>query len=542
MRYLPDVIEAFNATVEQTPLADFYKRRRAVKRGNNWSGGLLKVKGDIDGDLSGYAFHFGGLSELQFNIGFEEGAYFRYGVAFSIQPNRNVVDPASVLRPKILAFNAVLHELPVLRSLAMWWYDNGTRTASRAVEPIPVSLIRSGVFIFIGERVPVGDDGVTPAMLKRAAEVMASLLPLYERVEGFTDASDVVASASTFKVARLCWSTNGWQGPSGRLGKVGNQKAFEGAYGFGHEEWLLDHSRLVDGWKYGFIQALNHSFDKYAGKTIDLLLYTIDNKTKRRYWVASISGVEVLTEKQSSQTNRLFEKNGWLDEMREQVQMQGLDDGTLSVEHPQELLNLRYRPDQCVRFDPMIEFPADELPAAYYGTFQQVPKTQAAILHGATHAEVLKSRNIGKLSSTRTTHADVREIDLVHKRWQKELGKSLQEELPGADVIVETKVGGYWVDIVIDVGGKRILVELKTCTLVRQAIREALSQLLEYAYWPPSGPRGDLLLIVCAGKEDEADREYMRMLRDCFGIPVHYLQYREGAIVDIPAFVERVTT
>jgi hypothetical protein len=352
---------------------------------------------------------------------------------------------------------------------------------------------------------------------------------------------DELRAGFEHKVARLCWNTNGWQGPSGRLGKVGSQKAFEGTYGFGHEEWLLDHSRLVDGWKYGFIQALNHSFDKYAGKTIDLLLYTIDNKTKRRYWVASICGVEVVTEKQSSQTNRLFEKNGWLDEMREQVQMQGLNDGTLSVEHPQELLNLRYRPEHCVRFDPMIEFPAHELPAAYYGTFQQVPKTQAAILHGTTHAEVLKSRNIGKLSSTRTTHADVREVDLVHKRWQKELGRSLREQLPAADVIVETKVGGYWVDIVIDVGGKRILVELKTCTLVRQAIREALSQLLEYAYWPPASPRGDVLLIVCAGREDEADREYMRMLRERFGMPVHYLQYREGEIVGIQHFVAQLT-
>jgi hypothetical protein len=344
------------------------------------------------------------------------------------------------------------------------------------------------------------------------------------------------------KVARLCWNTNAWQSPSGRFGKVGSQKAFEGEFGFGHEEWLLDHSRLVDGWKYGFIQALNHSFEKYSGATIDLLLYTIDNKTKRRYWVASISGVEVLTEKQSSQVRRMFETNGWLDEMREQVEMLGLDDGTLGVERPQDLLNLRYRPEQCVRFDPMIEFPAEELPAAYYGTFQQVPNTQIAVLHGATHVDALKERNIGKLTSMRTTHADVREVDLTHKRWQEELGKSLREQLPNARIAVETKLGPHFVDIVIDVGKTRILVELKTCSVARQAIREALSQLLEYAYRPPAGPRGDVLLIVCAGREDEADREYMQMLRDRFGIPVHYLQYRQGVIVDIQGFVAQVAS
>ena len=179
MRYLPDVMDALNVAIEATPIADFYKRRRAIMGGNSWSGGLLKVKGDIDGDLTGYAFHLGGLSELQFNVGFEEGAHFRYGVAFSIQPTRNIVDPASLLRPKILAFNAVLQEFPILQSLRMWWYDHGTRTASPAIKQIPVSLIRPGVFIFIGERVAVGPAGVTRAMIRRAAEVFNSLLPLY---------------------------------------------------------------------------------------------------------------------------------------------------------------------------------------------------------------------------------------------------------------------------------------------------------------------------------------------------------------------------
>lgn len=50
------------------------------------------------------------------------------------------------------------------------------------------------------------------------------------------------------------------------------------------------------------------------------------------------------------------------------------------------------------------------------------------------------------------------------------------------------------------------------------------------------------LQVVCAGIEKLEDRECMRMLRDRFGIPVHYLQYREGTIVGIQAFVERVTT
>ena len=537
MKDLKLIVPLLNKALETTALSDFYTlRSRIIPGGKAWKRGVLS-RIHTDGDLDGYAFHEGGRTELQFNVGFEDDGYFRYGVAFSLEANRNLVDPVSVLQPKILAFNAAVADFPVLRTLHMWRYEAGERTLDADVAPVPQSAIRPNVFIFIGERVPVGAEGVTPAIIARAAQVMASLLPLYERVE--TTAA-LPAPASAFKVARLCWNTNDWQSPTGRIGKVGNKKAFEGAYGFGHEEWVLDHSRLLDGWKYGFVQALNHSFEKYAGTTIDLLLYTIDNKSKRRYWVASIVQAHVLTEQEAKQANRTFEKNGWLDEMREQVRMQGLDDGTLTVENPQELLNFRYRPDSLTRFDPMVEFPAKDLPAAYYGTFLGLPESQAAIVQGAISVDALKERNIDALTSTRTTKADERVVDLTHKRWQRELRASLKETLPHAEIYVETRVDGHWVDIVIKVGGKTIFVELKTCTVVRQAIREALSQLLEYAYRPPSASRCDVLLIVCAGKENSNDLAYMGLLRERFKMPVHYLQYDEGVILGIETFVASV--
>lgn len=536
MKDLNLIVPLLNKALETTALSDFYALRNRINGGIIWKSGVLDYV-RADRDLDGYAFHKGGRSELQFNVGFEDGGYFRYGVAFSLEANRNLVDPVSVLLPKILAFNAAVGDFPVLRTLHMWRYEAGERTRDAEVAPVPQSAIRPNVFIFIGERVPVGAEGVTPAIIARAAQVMASLLPLYERVE--TTAA-LPAPSNAFKVARLCWNTNDWQSPTGRIGKVGNKKAFEGEYGFGHEEWVLDHSRLLDGWKYGFIQALNHSFQKYAGTTIDLLLYTIDNKSKRRYWVASIAQAQVLTEQEAKQANRTFEKNGWLDEMREQVRMQGLDDDTLTVETPQELLNFRYRPESLTRFDPMVEFPAKDLPAAYYGTFLGLPGSQAAIVQGAISVDALKERNIDALTSTRTTKADERVVDLTHKRWQRELRASLKETLPHAEIYVETRVDGHWVDIVIKVGGKTIFVELKTCTVVRQAIREALSQLLEYAYRPPAAPRCDVLLIVCAGISDPADEQYMQSLRDRFHIPVHYLPYRDRSILGIKAFVDSV--
>lgn len=121
MKNIADIVASLNAVLERTALADFYERRFRLNRGRRATGGLLQVTRGESEPLSGYSFHSGGRSELQFNIGFEDGGYFRYGVAFSLKPGRNLSDPVSVLQPKIQRFNAAVPVFPVLRGLRMWW-------------------------------------------------------------------------------------------------------------------------------------------------------------------------------------------------------------------------------------------------------------------------------------------------------------------------------------------------------------------------------------------------------------------------------------
>jgi hypothetical protein len=536
MKDIGDVVVRMNKVLESTPLAEFYERRYRLNGGRGRKGGLFQVTHGEGKPLSGYSFHWGGRSELQFNIGFEEGGFFRYGVAFSLEPDRNLPDPVSVLHPKILKFNAAVPGFPVLRGLHMWSYQDRQRSSDSDVGPIPSQLIRPGTFVFVGERVDVVANGVTPAVMNRAASVLASLLPLYEQVEGNTEPS------APYKVARLCWNTDYWQRPTGRSGKVGNDKAFEAEHGFGHEEWLFDHSRLIDDWKYGFIQALNHSHAKYAGQQLNLLLYTIDSKTKNRYWVGAIHGAKALTPAEAAVSRNKFQKSGWIKEMQKQVEAQGLDGSSLSVAKAVELVNLRYKPESLTLFQPPIPFPADELPSAYYGTLQNVPPSQLGVTEGASGAAQLAERNIKVLKTTRSGYLLDKEIDLVHKRWQKELGISLRQELPRATIHVEVTMFGHQIDLVVDQGGKRVFIELKTKSIVRQVIRDALAQLMEYSYWPPSERRADVLLIVGAGAATAVDLEYLALLRERFNIPVHYRQYRNGSIEGIVELVESVVT
>ena len=91
------------------------------------------------------------------------------------------------------------------------------------------------------------------------------------------------------KIARICWNTNGWTCPSGRIGKSKNKDSYEYKYGFGHEEWLFDIAKTINGYHYGHIQAVASYKENLF---FDLPLFTINDKTKQRYWVGEILDVE----------------------------------------------------------------------------------------------------------------------------------------------------------------------------------------------------------------------------------------------------------
>jgi hypothetical protein len=118
------------------------------------------------------------------NIGFEEKrAYFRYGAAFSIEKGPYFEDPIGVLRPVIKRFNALLPRYPGLHDLQMWFVDKREpeerrRTQVGTVAAIPDGLIRQGIFIFFGESIPVGPDGVGPDVIRRAVAVLNMIYPL----------------------------------------------------------------------------------------------------------------------------------------------------------------------------------------------------------------------------------------------------------------------------------------------------------------------------------------------------------------------------
>ncbi len=129
-----------------------------------------------------YVFHVGGLSELQFNLGFEDVGgeeVFRHGVAFSLQTTRDLptIDP---LIPKIMRFNEYLRLYPeAFAGLEMWHWSGDERSNNYPVAAIPDAQVNEGTFIFIGRLQPANAIHVGAII-----NDFDRLLPLYEFVEG----------------------------------------------------------------------------------------------------------------------------------------------------------------------------------------------------------------------------------------------------------------------------------------------------------------------------------------------------------------------
>jgi hypothetical protein len=131
----------------------------------------------------GYAFHWGGNSELQLNVGLEDGGNLvRVGVAFSIEPMAHNLDLLQVLGPKAGRFNAwVIREPSLLEGLDHCYWQPRNQEPRRQrfpAGPIPEEALQNNRFIFMGTLLAQGE--ATPV---RVLDHLEFWHRLYERVE-----------------------------------------------------------------------------------------------------------------------------------------------------------------------------------------------------------------------------------------------------------------------------------------------------------------------------------------------------------------------
>jgi hypothetical protein len=131
---------------------------------------------------------------------------------------------------------------------------------------------------------------------------------------------------------------------------------------------------------------------------------------------------------------------------------------------------------------------------------------------------------IKTFSAKATFRARTSEIDLRHKRIQKALHSYLASQFGAGNVRTELSGSGTFVDIAVQKGKKLWYYEVKTSMSVKECIREAMGQLLEYSYWPGSR-NAEKLIVVGEEPIDSDSRKYILILKKRFRIPVEYQQF-----------------
>jgi hypothetical protein len=122
-------------------------------------------------------------------------------------------------------------------------------------------------------------------------------------------------------------------------------------------------------------------------------------------------------------------------------------------------------------------------------------------------------------------------VNRLHNDIQNRLYAHLKKRLGSKSVGTELDTGsGTAVDVVTRHRGKTIFYEIKTAPSVRACIRQALPQLLEYAFWP-ADQRADELVIVSHLPPTAAAKRYVEHLRRKFNLPLSYKQFDVDADV-----------
>jgi hypothetical protein len=198
-----------NAQELPTPTISELAGEINLRAQNHPFGGLQKLRQELKGlsrlptlkifgrntIFDDYAFHVGGRTELQFNIGLEKRSteeFIRYGVAFSLEPTQTLPD-IDVLLPRVKKFNEFLRVHPdELGDLGMWRYYNDELVNDwSSPAPIPPEIFKPHTFVFMGEL-----QSSTDVNYDKILDTFDRLLPLYQYVEGNDDGFPSIAETS----------------------------------------------------------------------------------------------------------------------------------------------------------------------------------------------------------------------------------------------------------------------------------------------------------------------------------------------------------
>lgn len=329
------------------------------------------------------------------------------------------------------------------------------------------------------------------------------------------------------KIARICWNIYRWQKPSGKDGKSRDKNSWEYKNGYGHEEWLLDTEKIINSFHYGFLQPIGNNWTKYENKAFNISLYSINSNTKERWLIGEIKNAIIISPDESEKIYSEYKKRGWIKEMTQQIKSVQANVERFKKSDPDWFFNLKFKIEDLELLDTPLRFSFDDpaVKSNYYSTL--LNKEIDPVLE----TPIDKGFNFGAGHTTKKkssiAHYGQREseIDDFHERMKENVFNQLVKIYQKENVGTEQDTGfGSKIDLVIKENTLFIFYEFKTSNSIKNCIREALPQLLEYAYYP-NNKRANKLIIVSQNKINKNAQEYLKMLRENFNLPVFYKWY-----------------
>lgn len=322
------------------------------------------------------------------------------------------------------------------------------------------------------------------------------------------------------KLARISFNSSDWWKPTGDARKCEATNTYNYKQGFGHEDWLFRTDWVVDGWRYAFIEGVNRSPLRHSKEVLNLTLFTIDAEKRRRF-VANIYEVECLDISQAEDALAVYRDKDWYATMEREIAEIGGNPKALGdskwVTH---VLNVRFRQTNVDRFPPNCFASPDDVwlrKRHRYQLYDLQPEQQRRLeqalpgrrgTHSAPSLERIFRRGMRSV-----------EITPEHRKMQAKLLSELKREFGATRVVLEED----FVDVTVRTDQEKILFEIKTDLEPRTVIRNALGQVLEYAYHPLRKHELPVRLVIVGRVPLNAyEAEYLGYLKAKHSLPLEY--------------------
>ena len=318
------------------------------------------------------------------------------------------------------------------------------------------------------------------------------------------------------KFARICWNTKDWRVPTGDAKRIETGDTFVATYGFGLEEWLFNNEWIINGYRYGMLQPIGKYYKGYSGHRCSIRLYTFTPE-KQCLLIGTIHDAYVPQLDELNHVLKISEKNGWIKQMRCDVERIGADESWFDRVEPTEIANLRFRPKDVHLLDPRERVVGDHVISTkpwWYHPYDWTDNDPLTKVQPPARGLADPRRSEDEL--TRAAQ-EGKKYDPWHVRLQNRLYEHLCG-IYGRDVVLYEH---NYVDLVVRKTDGDIFFEVKIEVTVKRCIRMALGQLLEYAHYPDCS-RAMRLVVVGNTPANDFDRKYLAQLRRRYDLPLYY--------------------